>query len=176
MLNLIKQSNQLLYTFKQTSGLRHQVFSFKHLKVAFFRSHRGHEQEPGVEWESGSSAFFQLALDCILRLCRRRLEIAQTCRPSKLELSTSAVVSCKTSSTMLLISRDTGGYRTGARHRSSSAGWGRRQACMVCACMLYTRLYTKRENKEDANFNLDPFITTYRWNKHTLSTILRTWT
>lgn len=54
--------------------------------------------------------------------------------------SAHGVVSSKASS----ISRDRRGCRTGARHRSSSSGWGRRQPCLQvcwCICVFMNTLY-----------------------------------
>lgn len=54
--------------------------------------------------------------------------------------SAHGVVSSKASS----ISRDRRGCRTGARHRSSSSGWGRQQPCLQvcwCICVFMNTLY-----------------------------------
>lgn len=84
---------------------------------------------------------------CFLSSCSgRHPEATQAAVGNSPDMQSTLLVSSPPpSSAMLLISRDRGGCRTGARHRSSLAGWGRRQDCACvqvcgwisgCACVL----------------------------------------
>lgn len=73
--------------------------------------------------------FFPFSYSGLHPEARRRLKIAQTRGPSQ----RTALLASSPVRLPWLISRDRGRCRTGARRRSRSAGWGRRQRC---ACTL----------------------------------------
>lgn len=166
VLYLIKRSNLLQSHFKQSSGVHHQVCCL-HCQTpleAFF-------PEP-LRTQARASSRLKARIHCFLSFCSRlHPEVTGGTTGNSLDMqakserSAAGVVSCTTSSAMLLISRDRGGCRTGARHGSGSAGWAGRLACAeyigiyLSVRAFFVHVSTCREETREWHISLDSFHT-----------------